>query len=421
LDTNKSVLVLCPVEEEARLPAGRRGKNTISGRFDSLKQNALSVISVACLLASSVAILVFAMSSDSGGKRDFIAYWAAGQQLAHGENPYDPTAILRLERPAGLEGNRPNLMLNLPTAFFLVLPLGYLSARTGGALWLLALIACLMASNRMLWMLYGRPAGRLHLLGYLFAPVLACLIAGQLGIFILLGVVLFLHFHQSSPFLAGAALLLCAIKPHLFVPFGLVLLAWGVNRKAYRLLSGTCVALLASTALSFCVDRHAWPQYARMMKSTAEVQQDFVPTFSMGLRLMIDRNALWLQFLPLAAACIWALWYFWTRRASWDWMEEGLLLLLVSEACSPHAWFTDEAIVLPAILAAVYRTDAAGRSLLPFGLIAGVALIEVLTGVQVTSPFYMWTAPAWLLWYLFATRKKVSQPPSIDVDATIAG
>jgi hypothetical protein len=102
-------------------------------------------------------------------------------------------------------------------------------------------------------------------------------------------------------------------------------------------------------------------------------------------------------------------------------MEQGLLLLLVSEMFSPYAWFTDEAMVLPAILAAVYRTDEAGGSLLLFGLIAGAALIEVLTGVQITSPFYLWTTPAWLAWYLFATRKKGTQAVSIGGDAAILG
>lgn len=360
-----------------------------------------------CLLAVAVVVLAVvasAMSRDSAGNRDFIAYWSAGQQLRHGKNPYDSQAILRLENAAGLTGNRPNMMLNLPDAFFLALPLGFVSARVGMVLWLVALVAGLMASVKMLWILNGRPEGRQHLLSYVFAPVLACMMAGQLGIFLLLGVVLFLFFYRTQPALAGAALLLCALKPHLFLPFGVALAAWVVAHKAYRVLAGAAAALLASSALSWLCDPHAWAEYAHMMRSTAELQQDFIPTVSMILRMAIDRNAAWLQFVPAALGCAWALWYFCTRRARWDWMQQGMLVLLVSELCAPHAWFTDEVMVLPAILAGIYRTDQEGRSLLPFGLVAGVALLEVMAQAPLTSIDYIWTAPAWLAWYLYTSR-----------------
>jgi hypothetical protein len=85
-------------------------------------------------------------------------------------------------------------------------------------------------------------------------------------------------------------------------------------------------------------------------------------------------------------------------------MDQGLLLLLVSVACAPYAFFFDETILLPAVLVALYRAAQSGRSLLPLAIIAGAALIEVLAVVQITSPFYLWTAPAWLAWYLYATR-----------------
>jgi hypothetical protein len=39
-----------------------------------------------------------------------------------------------------------------------------------------------------------------------------------------------------------------------------------------------------------------------------------------------------------------------------------------------------------------------------FQIIAAVALLQVLTGVIAYSGFYVWTAPAWLAWYLCATK-----------------
>jgi hypothetical protein len=137
----------------------------------------------------------------------------------------------------------------------------------------------------------------------------------------------------------------------------------------------------------------------------------------------VDRHAFWPQFVPAAVGCAWALWYFRTRRDRWSWADNGALLLLVSVLVAPYAWFTDEAVLLPAILLGLYRASDADRSLLPFGLIAGIALIEVLAGVSLTSGFYLWTTPAWLAWYLFATRglqaRKVYESTPFEVQAEI--
>jgi hypothetical protein len=284
------------------------------------------------------------------------------------------------------------------------LPLGFAGAKAGAVLWSLALIAALVGSIRFLWFMHGRSPDRLHMLGYLFAPVLACLLAGQIGIFILFGVTLFLRFHTTQPYLAGAALLLCSLKPHLFLPFGAVLLAWAVVRRAYRILVGAAAAMTASIGLSFLLDPAGWSQYGDMVRGQ-RLQGEFIPTISLMLRLLVDRNALWLQLVPASAACLWALWYFWKHREQWDWLDHGSLLLLVSVMFAPYAWFTDEAVVLPAILVGLYRLSNSGRSLLPFGCVAVIALIEVLAGVILNSGFYVWTAPAWLAWYLWTLRK----------------
>jgi hypothetical protein len=81
------------------------------------------------------------------------------------------------------------------------------------------------------------------------------------------------------------------------------------------------------------------------------------------------------------------------------------LVLLVSALCAPYAWFTDEAFLLPAVLVGIYRAEASGRSLLPFGLFAGVAIVEVLAARPITSLYYLWTVPAWIAWYLYATGR----------------
>jgi hypothetical protein len=102
-------------------------------------------------------------------------------------------------------------------------------------------------------------------------------------------------------------------------------------------------------------------------------------------------------------------------------MDQGMLLLLVSALCSPFGWITDEAILLPAVLVGLYRAVESRRSLLPLLLIAGTALIEVMAGTQITTPYYLWTTPAWLIWYLYATGKIGARSGQARSDAAIGG
>ncbi len=371
-----------------------------------------------CLMATIFAVN---LTDKSAASRDFIGYWAAGKQIVRGANPYDAGETLRLEKAVGLGNLQIKITPSPPIGLALVIPLGFLDAKNGLVVWLMAELGCLSAALGILWLMQGKPATRIHLLGYFFAPALACMMAGQLGIFFLLGISVFLVLHKRRPFFAGAALLPLTLKPHLFLAVALVLLLWAAWRGTPAVLAGLLVATTASYSAVFGFDRDVWSQYAEMMRSNV-VQYRFAPTLSAYLRWEIAPGAVWLEYLPAAAACVWALWYFWTRRDRWNWIDHGLLVLLVSLLCAPYAWVTDEAVLLPAVLVGVYRAIDARRSLLPIAVFGAAALIELYTDVRITSWYYTWTAPAWLAWYLYAIRKKDAPRVTAKNDpAVVAG
>ena len=352
------------------------------------------------------------LGSDAAGRRDFAEYWASGYQLAHHANPYDGDAILRLERSVGFPSGIPVLIMwNPPPALLLVLPLGFLDPTAADWLWLLLLLASLVASVRMVWIMHGRPKNQVHWLGYSFAPALVCLLAGQVSAFVLLGLVLFLRLHQSRPFLAGVSLWLCLLKPHLFLLFGAVLLVWTIITRSYKLIAGTAIALGVSTAIAFMLDPLVWVHYSQIMStmSTARMQQELIPCLSIMLRWIISPKTMWLQYLPSALGCIWALAYFKKHYDHWDWMEHGSLLMLFSVLLAPYTWLMDQAILIPALLHAAYLTRS--RSLIAIlALTSAVIEIGTLRGLAPThSAFYLWTAPAWLAWYLYAIRDRAAE------------
>lgn len=349
------------------------------------------------------AVVTVGMAKTNPGGKDFIEYWAVEQGLVHSGQPYNAATILAIERAAGFNLQRPEFWYSPPPALLLALPLGYFGAKTGLIVWTLFHFACLAISIWMIWRLHGRPNTLLPLFGFLFAPVIVCLEAGQISLLFLLAVVLFLSFHRSRPFLAGMALFPCILKPHFFLPFAVVLLLWIVARRTYAILAGFLTAVLAGLVTVVSFDRHILSQYREMMAREGMLNE-YVATLSVSMRFLVDRQAVWLQFVPAALACLWAAWYFWTRRNEWRWMDHGLLVLLVSAMCAPYGWFFDESVLLPAVLTGVLRAKQTDRPLWPIAVAAAAALIEAQQQVSVMSPFYLWSTPVWLAWYVYASK-----------------
>jgi hypothetical protein len=380
-------------------------------------------ICTAALAITVVGICAALLGGHAAGSRDFVEYWASGSLLAHHANPYAGDAVLALERSLGYPHDLPALIMwNPPPSLLLMLPLGFVGSRAGELLWSLLLLASLITSVRMVWIMHGRPNSLVNLLGYSFAPALVCLLAGQVSIFVLLGLVLFLRLHQSRPFLAGVSLWLCLLKPHLFLPFGGVLILWVIATRSYKILAGVVVAVGFSTAVVLHWDSQIWPHYGQMMStvSTARMQEELIPCLSIMLRWTISPKSMWLQYLPSALGCLWAIGYFRKHSDHWDWMEHGSLLMLVSVLLAPYTWLFDQSILIPALLHAAYFTRS--RNVLGFFALASAVInIGALRGMALLhSEFFIWTAPAWLAWYLYATKvddATAVYEPSVLADA----
>ena len=363
----------------------------------------ISIVTAGALAFALMAIFlcVVPLSDKATSTRDYVVFWATGHQLIHQGNPYDPTAMERLERSAGLPAGYGVLyMRNPPWALPLVFPLGFMNEQMGALFWSLLLLACLIIAGRLIREIQGNPTNRIHWIAYSFAPALICLFMGQTTLLALLGLVLFLRFHRDYPFGAGLALWLCSLKPHLFLPFSIVLLAWILVSRTYKVFAGVAAALIASSTLTGLLDPLAWSEYLTMMHSPA-IEKEFIPCLSVVMRLWLLPEAVWLQYLPIALACVWALIYYWQRRKTWSWWSDGGILILVSLVAAPYCWPYDQTIAIPALLQRAYATRS--RLMLAILALAGFPIMAALmASVKITTSFYLFIAPAWLAWYLAA-------------------
>ncbi len=319
---------------------------------------------------------------------------------------------MSVERGAGLPvGYGVLFMRNPPWGLPIAYPLGFVGVRVGALIWSLGLLGLLWGSVRMVWEMSGRPRYLLNFLGLSFAPALVCLIVGQTSLFALMGLVLFLRLHRTRPYLAGVSLWLCALKPHLFLPFAIVLLAWIVVHRSYSILLGAATSMAASCTAAWLMDPGAWANYGRMMR-TYGIEREFIPCWSVVLRLWTRPQATWIQYMLPALGCAWALAYFWKRRQSWDWLMDGGLVMVVSILAAPYCWLFDQALVVPALLCGAYVTRS--RLLLVLLALASLAIeVGMVLGVKLPSALYLWTAPAWVAWYLFATRSNTQRVAAV--------
>jgi hypothetical protein len=363
---------------------------------------------------AAIALLI---TGNGAQGRDIVSYWAAAHTLAVHHNPYGADQILQAERSVGFPSDaREIIMRNPPWALPLVVPLALVGLPIGSLIWSLCLLACLIFAVRSFEKLYGKERDYRYLFGYSFAPALLCVLTGQTSLFVLVGLILFLRLHQAKPFLAGLSLWLCALKPHLFLPLAAVLLVWILLTRNYVILVGALTSLAGSSALAFLLDPHAWSEYFRLMR-TWGIDAEYHPCLSVALRFAIKPDAMWLQYFLAASACVWAVLYFWKHRQVWNWAEHGYLVLMVSISVAPYAWLTDQAVLIPVILAGSHRTNS--RIMLSVLALASAAIeVEALCRIPVNSSLYLWTSPAWFAWYLWTTRAEracVDDVPTLEM------
>jgi hypothetical protein len=360
---------------------------------------AIALITGLCFAGVALSLCTVPLTGKMVGFRDFVAYYATGYQLVHHADPYDSEAIHRIERDAGLPDHAVLLMRNPPWGLPLVYPLGLVNVRIAFVIWSALLLGCLLLPVYLLRQMHGSPPKPIHWLAFSFTPALICLNMGQTSLFALLGLTLFLRYNRTHPFGAGAALWLCALKPHLFLPFFAALAAWILFTRSYKVVAGGAVAMAASIALAYWMDPSAFSRYSALMRSPAVVQE-FVPCLSDVLRFSIRRSAVWLQYLPATLASLWALYYYWARRHKWDWLENSCLLMLVSTLAAPYLYIYDQGIVIPAVVHGAYSTRARWTLMVLVAILTAIG-VEA-TRVKIVSCWYLWTAPAWLVWYWLA-------------------
>jgi hypothetical protein len=359
---------------------------------------------------------------------DFVEYWAAGQLLASGDNPYDGDRMHALEHAAGRTEDG-ILMWNPPWTLPLVLPFGLLPVRAAHLLWLVLQLGVLVFCADRLWLLYGGDREQrwiAWLLGLAFLPSLFALTAGQITPLLLPGVVGFLTFmERKRETLAGVAGVLIAIKPHLAYLFWIALVCWSIRERRWRTLAGGIVGGLAMTAIPLLFNAHVLQQYWHTFTQTPPAQYRS-PTIGTVLRLVFGEGSFRLQFLAMIPGLVWFVPYWWFQRRDWNWEKQLPLLLTVSVLTTAYGgWPFDLVLLLLPVLhaaATVARRRWNAASILALSLFIAInAIAAGQLALQIEYFWFIWITPAVLAAYLLVRWTATSFSPAETVVAECAG
>jgi hypothetical protein len=345
---------------------------------------------------------------------DFVEYWAAAKLTLDGQNPFEESHLLPLQQAAGRDTQDAIMMWNPPWSLPAVLPLGLFAAREAQLLWLLVHLAATWFCADRLWFLLGGARERRWIgwaVAFVFMPTVFALSSGQISPFLLLGAVLFLECERRGwQYLAGAATVLVAIKPHLAYLLWVGVAVDALARGRWRVIVGGAATGLACALLPLAFNPQVWHQYAEAMTHRPP-EQWLMPTIGTLLRLVFGPQHFWLQFVPMTFGLVWFAWYRWNNRHDWNWLEQLPLVLVVSFITAPYgSWPFDMVLLLPAVFAMVARLTSlpAGRGVGGVGLGASLVLaglVAVNLGCLLLNLFgtgsfwFLWVSPAVLVLY----------------------
>lgn len=281
------------------------------------------------------------------GTGDFLQYWVADRLLLKGENPYDE--VRALEMGSTYRQQPEKLLLWLPPWVLVFMqPFLHEDFFQSARLWMGCNLVLLFSSCLLL----QRDTRRNPLLPYgccLFLPCLSVIHAGQVGLLMTLGVILFLRLQEEGKhFFAGCALMPLTLKFHFFLPLGLGVLFWMYSTRRWKLLLGFTLSTSIALALTSLLSTDLFLQWLQAIQQPPTY---YIPgTLSGLLRQYIFQQSSsdprYLMFLIPLVFGISSI-VFLQRKSRICWQIDGPILLCLSALGAPYGWFFDCSVLLP--------------------------------------------------------------------------
>lgn len=337
---------------------------------------------------------------------DFVAYYAGGLALQQGHSPYDIEMLRSLGRSVA-PYSYPVPLFNPPFSV--------------GVLWILSLMPpqlCLLVITTLSILcalctplIVGRTASRrtgffLSAAAITFIPVLVCIRMGQITLILTMLAFLATKALQANrPTLAGLCLSPLLIKGGPFFVVLAVLGALGVSRSPLRFSVAALWVPVLSTCLLLSTGHFDWHNYSGLI----EIANQRIPFSITGILQALHFHFFGTPFQELriivpAIASAALLYLAWRRKVALL-STRGFLVICATSICfAPFCYLFDLVVVLPILVASLFRLIETKRGVLLGGCVFIVQYLDPLFGAR--GDFIIWSvlASVWTITFVVSTQ-----------------
>lgn len=284
---------------------------------------------------------------------DFYYLWSVGALVHQGLDPYN-TELLRQQLysigwPASEIPQKFTHPLNTLWLYWLLALLPFKAALL---MWSAASFAIIGSSGLILARELRAPQSLSPQLALftavIFPPTLGTIIWGQVNAALLLGITLFaLYWNRGNLFRAGVGLSLILIKPHIFIPFLLVILVWEIAARRLSCVVGCGCGLLVQVCASCLVAPDCVQWYQGALQGILS-ESMIICGATLGQYIECESGLRSVRPLLLAAGCFAAISL--TKARGYNLVTLLGVTLPLSVSVSPYCWMHSLVILLPGLL-----------------------------------------------------------------------
>ncbi len=320
------------------------------------------------------------------GRIDFRAYWSASYLLTHRQNPYAPEAMVRIEQgETGWQEDYAMMVWNPPWLAMMLLPYAMVPFARATWWWALTNIVIVFACAILLWRLSVVDAPSRRLIGlalfvaFIYSPISTALIAGQVNLLVLAGLVGFLCLaDRPSDWAAGACLAFATIKPQLVYLTVPVILFECVRMRRWRVVLGFAGMLGGLSLVALVLRPTLIAEYVATF-SAGNLLGYAAPTVGSWVGALFGAN--WATGLCILMALL-TFGGWWRLPGRFNlrvWIDITLLLSVIT---APFAWSYDFVVLLFPLFSIIGWLIAKGKSFFTFGLAIGLIIFNSLIFYQ---------------------------------------
>jgi len=388
------------------------------------------LIGLVIVLAFQVTRIRATTKNDQPGTTDLVNYWAAGQLLRAGENPYDQNALDQVQLGPG--SLHPTRIWNPPWLLLWIFPFLLLAFPTATTVWFAVNFGIILTCGTILWRIFASPpirkqVGMAWVATIAFVPALFTLRMGQITTIVLLGTVGFLYFaSRDSDFLAGMCLALTTVKPHTVYLVWIAVVWWVIQERRWKTVGGAA-SLLLPTLVPLTL---MWPGWVSGYRANMIANPPWLlatPTIGGILRLFVFPETPLIQFVPAIVAGLSLLGYLTLKRPALNWKTALSPLLLISTPTAAFGWSFDYIVLLvPYIQIIIWLTGGQAVAIrYKATLVASLLLIAALMVIQnllkTNDAFFFWMPWALGAAYLYAhAGRSIGITPSLSYGREVA-